>query len=91
MKYKRIYIEITNICNLNCSFCSKSNRRKKEMTIKEFEEVIKKINKYTDYIYLHVKGEPLTHHYLNDILNITNKYNKKVCITTNGVLLKDKI
>ena len=91
MKYKRIYIEITNICNLNCSFCSKSNRRKKEMTIKEFEEVIKKINKYTDYIYLHVKGEPLTHRYLNDILNITNKYNKKVCITTNGVLLKDKI
>ena len=91
MKFKKIYIEITNICNLNCSFCSKSNLPKKEMTLLEFEEILKKIDKYTDYIYLHVKGEPLTHRYLDDILKITKEYNKKVCITTNGVFLKDKI
>lgn len=91
MKFKRIYIEITNICNLNCSFCSPLLRPKKEMTPKEFEQVIKKINNYTDYIYLHVKGEPLTHHNLDNILSICKKYNKKVCITTNGVFLKDKI
>lgn len=60
------------------------------MTPKEFEEVIKKINNYTDYIYLHVKGEPLTHHNLDNILSICKKYNKKVCITTNGVFLKER-
>ena len=91
VKFKRIYIEITNVCNLNCSFCSGSNKIKREMTIEEFKEVLSKINNYTDYIYLHVKGEPLTHHNLDKILDITKEYNKKVCITTNGVFLKDKL
>lgn len=91
VKFKRIYIEITNVCNLNCSFCSSSNKIKREMTIEEFKEVLSKINNYTDYIYLHVKGEPLTHHSLDKILDITKEYNKKVCITTNGVFLKDKL
>ena len=91
MKFKKIYIEITNICNLKCSFCSKSNRKLKEMNIEDFEEILKKINNYVEYIYLHVKGEPLTHSHLDNILELTNKYNKKVCITTNGVFLKDKL
>ena len=42
MKFKRIYIEITNSCNLNCSFCSKSFRDKRNMSILEFETVLKK-------------------------------------------------
>ena len=91
VKFKRIYIEITNVCNLNCSFCSSSNKVKREMTPEEFKEVLSKINNYTDYIYLHVKGEPLTHYNLDKILDITKEYNKKVCITTNGVFLKDKL
>ena len=91
VKFKRIYIEITNVCNLNCSFCSKSSKSNREMTPEEFKEVLSKINNYTDYIYLHVKGEPLTHHNLDKILDITKEYNKKVCITTNGVFLKDKL
>ena len=91
MKFKKIYIEITNICNLNCSFCSKTNRTLKEMTPEEFEYILKEVNNYTDYIYLHVKGEPLLHSHLEDILLLTKKYNKKVCITTNGVFLKNKL
>ena len=35
-KYKKIYIEITNNCNLNCSFCSKVNRAKRNMTLDEY-------------------------------------------------------
>lgn len=91
MRFKKVYIEITNTCNLNCSFCIKDNRMKKEMIIDEFETVLKKIDKYTDYIYLHVKGEPLIHNKLDEILSLTNKYKKYVNITTNGVLLKNKI
>ena len=60
-KFKKIYIEITNICNLNCSFCSKDNKEKREMTLIEFEHILKQIDNYTDYLYLHVKGEPLLH------------------------------
>lgn len=91
MKFKKIYIEITNVCNLKCSFCSPSKRTIKEMSIEKFEEILKKINKSTDYIYLHVKGEPLTHKKLDNILSLAESYNKKVCITTNGVFLKDKL
>lgn len=90
-KFKKIYIEITNKCNLNCSFCSKSNKRKKEMSTDQFEYILKEINNYTDYIYLHVKGEPLIHSYFKDILSISKKYNKQVNITTNGTLLKSKV
>ena len=91
MKFKKIYIEITNVCNLSCSFCNSSNRVKKEMTPSEFEVVLKHIGNYTEYIYLHVKGEPLLHKQLDKILFLTKKYNKRVCITTNGVFLKEKL
>ena len=70
MKFKRIYIEITNICNLKCSFCSNSKRNKKEMSIDESKLVMSQIIIYTDYIYLPVKGETLSHHYLDDITRI---------------------
>lgn len=90
-QYKKIYIEITNICNLSCSFCSIDNRKKESITIEKMEELLIKINDYTDYVYLHVKGEPLLHSELTKILDLCKKYNKKVNITTNGTLVKDKL
>ena len=89
--FSKIYIEITNYCNLNCSFCSLDNRIKKEMSVDEFNVVIKKIKKYTDNIYLHVKGEPLLHSRLDEILKICNDNNINVSITTNGTLLDKKV
>lgn len=90
-KFKKIYIEITNRCNLNCGFCSINKKEKKEMTLEEFEHVLKGIDAYSDYIYLHVKGEPLLHVSFYEILNLCKKYNKQVNITTNGSLLKYKV
>ena len=89
--FKRIYIEITNICNLNCKFCPKSDRDKKVMTVTEFETIINKINGHTKHIYLHIKGEPLIHPDLDKIIKIANENNINVNITTNGRLLKDKL
>lgn len=89
--FKKIYIEITNICNLNCSFCEKSSRLKKEMSLQGFEIVLKNIGSLTDYVYLHVKGEPTLHTNFDKILNLCKKYNKIVNLTTNGTLLKDKL
>ncbi len=86
-KFKQIYIEITNICNLSCTFCAKSNREKKYLTIKEFEIIITKIKDYTESIYLHVKGEPLTHPYFKDIILLCDKYNITFNITTNATFL----
>ncbi len=91
MKFNKIYVEITNICNLNCSFCSKDNLKKKEMSLQEFDKLLSKIRQYTDTIYLHVKGEPLLHSKLEEILTLTKKYKVNVRITTNGTLLKEKL
>lgn len=90
MRFQKIYIEITNICNLNCSFCSKDTRLKEEMSLDNFERILKEITPYTKMIYLHVKGEPLMHSKLKEVLLLTKKYNFKVKITTNGTLLKEK-
>ena len=87
-KYKKIYIEITNNCNLNCSFCSKNNRTKRFMSKEEYITILEKIKDYTDYIYLHVTGEPLLHPNIIEFIKLANKYNLKVNLTTNGTLLK---
>ena len=87
-RFSKIYVEITNKCNLKCSFCSIDSIPRKEMTVNEFSQVIYKIKNYTDNIYLHVKGEPLLHSKIDDILDICDKNKINVRITTNGTLLK---
>jgi molybdenum cofactor biosynthesis enzyme MoaA len=89
--FKKIYIEITNICNLKCEFCIPCDREQKMISISNFEEIVKKIHKYTNVVALHVKGEPLLHKNLKEILDILEKYNLKANITTNGTLIKEKL
>lgn len=89
-KFKKIYIEITNNCNLSCSFCSIDKRVKETISLEKLEKLLTNINDYTDYVYLHVKGEPLLHPNFKEVLDLCEKYNKKVNITTNGTLLKER-
>ena len=89
--FKKIYIEITNICNLKCEFCIPCDREQKMISISNFEEIVKKIHKYTNVVALHVKGEPLLHKNLKEILDILEKYNLQANITTNGTLIKEKL
>ena len=89
--FKKIYVEITNVCNLNCEFCPETSRRKEFMSLKNFEEIIKKIHNYTKLVALHVKGETLLHSNLKNILEILEKYNLKTNITTNGTLIKENL
>lgn len=86
-KYKKIYVEITNVCNLKCAFCPETKREGKFMSEEAFTHILTEIKPFTDYIYLHVKGEPLLHPKLSRLLDIAGKEDFKVNITTNGVLI----
>ncbi|MBQ8767560.1 MAG: SPASM domain-containing protein [Clostridia bacterium] len=86
-RFAKVYIEISNICNLKCSFCPGTTRNLKRMNIDEFKIVLEKIKDYTDYIYFHLLGEPLCHPDLEAFLHLAEEMNFKVIITTNGTLL----
>lgn len=86
-KFKRIYIEITNICNLHCSFCPDSGRISGFMTEDLFSRILDEIRETSEYIYLHVKGEPLMHPLLERFLGIACEKKFKVNLATNGTLI----
>ena len=90
MKLSRVYIEITNVCNLSCSFCPGTRRAPAFMTPEQFDTVCRRIRPYTKEIYLHVMGEPLLHPALESFLAIAESYGLTVNITTNGTLLSER-
>lgn len=89
-KYKRVYIEITNVCNLDCHFCPKTSRYKKFLTVNEFKHIIKEIKPYTDNIFFHIMGEPLLSENLEEFLKISSEEGLSANITTNGTLINKK-
>lgn len=88
--FKKIYIEIGNLCNLHCHFCSLDGRKKQIMSVEDFSKIVRQTKEFTDYIYLHVKGEPLIHPNFDEILAICTRENVKVNITTNATKLQEK-
>ena len=87
--FKKIYVEITNMCNLNCDFCIKNTREKQNITIDNFKILLNKLEGYTDYLYFHVLGEPLLHPNINELIDVAS-HTFNINITTNGYLI-DKI
>jgi len=83
-KFKKVYVEITNVCNLSCDFCPKTNRSPQFMRVEAFENILIKLKGSTDYLYFHVMGEPLLHPLLGLFLDLSHKYGYKVNLTTNG-------
>ncbi|MEQ8154016.1 MAG: radical SAM/SPASM domain-containing protein [Clostridiaceae bacterium] len=87
-RFKKIYIEITNVCNLSCEFCPQTKRTPEFMKIDTFSKILDQIKPFTDYIYLHIKGEPLLHPEIDKFLDLSHEKGFKVNLTTNGTLIK---
>jgi len=88
MKFYRIYIEITNVCGLSCSFCPTKALPSKEMDLDFFEYIVSQAKAYTNEIACHVVGDPLTQSNLKDYLDIIHKYGLKAMLTSSGYFLK---
>lgn len=85
--YSRVYVEITNICNMQCSFCHGHSRSPRQMTEAEYSRVLEQLAGKTQYIYHHLMGEPLLHPLLPRFIKMAGKAGFHPMLTTNGTLL----
>lgn len=86
-RFSKIYLEISNICNLKCSFCPGTKRKAKAMTEEEFAFLLPRLRPWSDFLYFHLMGEPLCHPKLERFLALAGEAGFKVILTTNGTLL----
>lgn len=86
--FKKVYVEITSVCNLACSFCPETSRKANFIKLDTFNNILDQIKPHTNHIYLHVKGEPLLHPKLDELLDASHAKGFKVNITTNGTLIR---
>lgn len=88
--YSKAYVEITNICNMSCSFCHGHKRAPRRMSTEEFSFILSALTDKTKYIYYHLMGEPLTHPQLHEFIKMAGERGFKSVVTTNGTLLKKR-
>jgi MoaA/NifB/PqqE/SkfB family radical SAM enzyme len=86
-RFSRVYIEISNVCNLQCDFCPEVERSKKVMSYELFKTVIDQVKDLTDEVTFHLMGEPLAHPRFLDFLQYCEEQGVPVNLTTNGTLL----
>lgn len=87
-RFHKIYLEVSNVCNLRCRFCPGTKRTPRVMTEEEFAALLPKLRPWTDYLYFHLMGEPLCHPRLDRFLTLAGETGFKVILTTNGTLLE---
>ncbi len=87
-RFNKVYLEISNVCNLHCAFCPGTKRQTRVMDAEEFSLIVKQLVPYTDYLYFHLMGEPLCHPKLGRFLSIAHAEGFRVILTTNGTLLQ---
>jgi MoaA/NifB/PqqE/SkfB family radical SAM enzyme len=88
VKFHRVYIELSNICGLQCSFCPPQSAPKSIMELDFFEFIIAQVASYTDEVACHVMGDPLALSNLHDYLDLFEKYHLKALLTTSGYFIK---
>ncbi len=88
MKFYRVYIELTNVCGLKCSFCPTKDRADTTMSLEFFETIVSQVKSYTKEVACHVVGDPLTLNNLNEYLDILDKHQLKAILTTSGYYTK---
>lgn len=86
----RCYLEITNVCNLNCLFCPKTTREKHTMTLDEFDTLTTRLAGEVRFLYFHLMGEPFLHPLLPEFILMARRKGVTPVITTNGTLLAQR-
>lgn len=86
-RFRKVYLEISNMCNLHCRFCPGTRRVPRRLNEVEFVQILTKLRPYTNFLYFHLMGEPLCHPELSRFLLLAQAHGFRVILTTNGTLL----
>ena len=84
----RCYLEITNVCNLDCAFCPKTKRRKGALTMEQYDALTDRLKGNVKFLYFHLMGEPFVHRDLAQMVAMARDKGMVPVLTTNGTLLK---
>ncbi len=87
-RFHKVHIEISNICNLQCSFCPAVIRDNKMMSLDVFRDTVKQVAPLTELICFHLMGDPLVHPQLAEMIDICDDHQANIFLVTNGVLMR---
>ncbi|GAA8064470.1 radical SAM/SPASM domain-containing protein [Helicobacter pylori] len=85
--FKKIYIELSDICGLQCGFCPNPKNIRGVMPLELFEKVCKEAAPLTPIITFHVLGDPCKLKNLNHYLSTAKRFSLKVDLVTSGAYL----
>lgn len=88
--FNKVHIEISNVCNLQCSFCPEVVREKKLIDVRLFEDIVRQVAPLTEQVAFHLMGDPLVHPHLAELVEICGRHRAPIFFVTNGVLMTAK-
>lgn len=89
-RFSKVHVEISSICNLQCSFCPEVIREKKLIEPSLFRRIIEQVAPLTEQVALHLMGDPLVHPKISELVETCAEFGAKIFLVTNGTLLREK-
>ncbi|MCR2056279.1 SPASM domain-containing protein [Campylobacter helveticus] len=90
MLFKKIYVELSDICGLECEFCPSKKAQRGILPLQDFEKIATQIYDKAEIFTFHLLGDPLILRNLEQFINMANTYQMKLEITTSGFHLNEK-
>lgn len=88
MKFKRIYLELSNYCNLNCVFCTPSNKNSRMIDLSLARRAIDEASFLTKEMCFHVLGEPLIYPRFFELTDYLTSKKMNLMLSTNTRLIE---
>lgn len=92
---KHVFIELSGVCNLDCTFCaySWSARRRGRMDLGLLEKILKDLRKLepVDYVMFSALGEPTLHPEFDEACRMVHRAGYHLVVTTNGTRLRPEM
>ena len=92
---KRVYVEVTNQCNLSCSICMRNvwDVQYGQMSAETFERILASFQNLPQKpeLFLGGYGEPLSHPKVLEMIAQAKEQGHRVSLITNGILLTEQV